>query len=169
MSAADMTRAIRRIGHEVIERHRGASGLLVMGIHTRGVYLADQLARTISDLENLDVPVGELDVGAFRDDLHRRPPPPPARTHSPVPVDDAEVIMVDDVLYTGRTARAAMDALNELGRPARIELAVMIDRGHRQLPIRPDYVGKNIPTSVSERVTVKVAPVDVSPGVWVER
>ncbi len=169
MSADDVGRAVRRIGHEIIERHRGAESLVLAGIHTRGVPLANEVADAIDEISGLKVPVGELDIGLYRDDVVRSPTPDPGQTLMPVDIAGLDVILVDDVLFTGRTVRAALDALTDLGRPSTVELAVMVDRGHRQLPIRPDYVGKNIPTSADERVSVRVAAVDGETGVWIER
>jgi pyrimidine operon attenuation protein / uracil phosphoribosyltransferase len=167
MSADDLKRAIRRIAHEILERHQGAEKVVLVGVHSRGVPLAEEIAEAIDDFESVKVPVGELDIGLYRDDLGLRPTTRLSRTLIPVDLTDEQVILIDDVLFTGRTARAALDALLDLGRPARVELAVMVDRGHRQLPIRADYVGKNIPTSPDQRVSVKLASVDGSSGVWV--
>lgn len=167
MSGDDLGRAIRRIAHEIVERHRGVDHVILVGIHTRGVPLAEHIADAIDEFEHVKVPVGELDIGLYRDDLDRRPTTRLSRTLVPVDLSDETVILVDDVLFTGRTVRAAIDALLDLGRPARVELAVMVDRGHRQLPIRPDYVGKNLPTSLDERVRVRVEPIDGRAGVWV--
>lgn len=169
MTADDVSRAIRRITHEILERHKGADRLVLIGIHTRGAPLAEAIAGTIADFEGVRVPVGELDIGLYRDDLARRPTTRLERTLIPVDLTDQDVVLVDDVLYTGRTVRAALDALLDLGRPASVELAVMVDRGHRQLPIRPDYVGKNLPTSLRERVRVRLGPADADAGVWIER
>jgi len=144
-----------------------AGDVVLVGIHTRGVPLASAIAAAINGIESTTVPVGELDIGLYRDDLSTRPTPRLARTTVP-DVAGRTVILVDDVLFTGRTIRAALDALSDLGRPARIELAVLVDRGHRQLPIRPDYVGKNLPTSESQRVSVRLTDVDGEAGVWIE-
>lgn len=169
LSADDVGRAVRRIAHEILERHHGAEDLVVVGIHTRGVPLAVDIAEAIDEFEGVKVPVGELDIGLYRDDLGRRPTTKLGRTLIPVDLSGNTVILVDDVLFTGRTIRAALDALSDLGRPERVELAVMVDRGHRQLPIRPDYVGKNLPTSDEERVRLRIASVDGETGVWIER
>ena len=169
LSDDDVRRALTRIGHEICERHHGAADLLLVGIHTRGVPLAHQIASAILGIEEAKVPVGALDIGLYRDDLGRRPTTRLGRTQLPVEMDDRTVILVDDVLYTGRTIRAALDALSDLGRPAAVELAVLIDRGHRQLPIRADYVGKNVPTAGGERVTVRVEEIDAEQGVWIDR
>lgn len=169
MTAEDVTRALRRIAHEILERHRGTDRLVLVGIHSRGVPLAEALAAAIADFEGVSVPVGELDIGLYRDDLARRPTTRLGRTLVPVDLTGQDVVLVDDVLYTGRTIRAALDALADLGRPATVELAVLVDRGHRQLPIRPDYVGKNLPTSADEKVLVRLSPPDDEAGVWIEK
>ncbi len=169
MSAQDMRRAIRRISHEIIETHRGADDLLVVGIHTRGVFLARELAATIGEFENCDVDVGTLDIGLYRDDRELRPDIEPKTTEIGVDLSARHVIIVDDVLYTGRTVRAALDALTDIGRALTMELAVLVDRGHRELPIRADYVGKNLPTARDEVVRVRIADVDGEEGVWIER
>jgi pyrimidine operon attenuation protein/uracil phosphoribosyltransferase len=158
---ADIGRAIRRIAHEIVEKARGSQSLILLGIPTRGVALAHRIAEAIAAIEGSDVPVGALDITLYRDDLRLRP----ARALEPTTIppggiDDKVVVLVDDVLFSGRTVRAALDALNDVGRPASVQLAVLVDRGHRQLPIRPDYVGKNLPTSLSEQVRVEVAEVD---------
>jgi pyrimidine operon attenuation protein/uracil phosphoribosyltransferase len=161
MVADDIARALRRIGHEILERNKGAADLVVLGIPSRGVPLAERLAAAISHVEGIDVPVGQLDVTLHRDDLRRQPVRAAGRTNIPGGgIDDKVVILVDDVLYSGRTIRAALDALAELGRPRAVRLAVLVDRGHRELPIRADHVGKNLPTSREERVHVRVAEVD---------
>jgi pyrimidine operon attenuation protein/uracil phosphoribosyltransferase len=167
LDAADVARAVRRIAHEILERNRGAADLVLVGIHTRGIPLARRLAAALAEAEG-PVPVGELDIALYRDDLDRRPTTRVGSTRLPVPIDDRVVILVDDVLYTGRSVRAALDCLTDLGRPRRVELAVLVDRGHRELPIRADYVGKNLPTSSRERVAVHLAEVDGEDGVFVE-
>lgn len=169
MNGDDIRRAIRRISHEILETHRGASDLVVVGIHTRGALLARELAETIGAFESCEVPVGELDVGLYRDDRDLRDDIVPKATNIPVDITDKRVVIVDDVLYTGRTIRASLDALSDVGRALTTELAVLIDRGHRELPIRADYVGKNLPTSSQETVRVRVAAVDGQEGVWIER
>ena len=161
LDEADIGRAIRRIAHEIVEKARGSEDLILLGIPTRGVALAERIAAAIASIEGTEVPVGSLDITLYRDDLRLRP----ARALEPTTIppggiDDRTVILVDDVLFSGRTVRAALDALNDIGRPAAVQLAVLVDRGHRQLPIRPDYVGKNLPTSISEQVQVQVAEVD---------
>ncbi len=163
----DIARSLRRIAHEIIERNKGVAGVSLVGIHTRGVPLAVRLAAAIEEVSGLAVPLGTLDIGLYRDDLGHRPTPRLAATAVP-DIDGGNVVLVDDVLFTGRSIRAALDALADLGRPATIQLAVLVDRGHRQLPIRPDYVGKNLPTAVGERVTVRLQEIDGSEGVWLE-
>jgi pyrimidine operon attenuation protein/uracil phosphoribosyltransferase len=161
MSADDISRALRRIGHEILERNKGAEGLVLLGIPSRGVPLARRLARAITEFEGTPVPVGELDITLHRDDLRRHPVRAAHRSRIPeTGIDDRVVVLVDDVLYSGRTIRAALDALSELGRPRAVRLAVLVDRGHRELPIRADHVGKNLPTSRDERVHVRVAELD---------
>ncbi len=161
MSDADMQRAIRRIAHEIVEHSRGASGVVLVGVHSRGAPLARRIATAIQGFEGVPVPVGALDISLHRDDLPRLAARPRVqRSHIPTDINDKTVVLVDDVLYTGRTARAALDALNDFGRPRRIMLAVMVDRGHRELPIRPDFVGRNLPTSRDELVSVELAETD---------
>ena len=167
MDSDDIARVIRRVAHEVLERNRGAEDIVLIGIHTRGKPLAERLGAAMADIE-ADVPVGSLEIGMHRDDLRSRPAPTLGQTSVPVGIDKRTVVLVDDVLYTGRTVRAALDALSGLGRPAKVQLAVLIDRGHRELPIRPDYVGKNLPTSEGQRVTVRLEPIDDGDGVWIE-
>jgi len=154
-------RIIVRIGHEILERNRGTEGLCLVGIRNRGVFLASRLAQLISRIENTEVPVGALDITLYRDDLTLVANKPLVRkTEIDFDITDKIVVLVDDVLYTGRTVRAALDALVDFGRPKAIQLAVLIDRGHRELPIRADYVGKNIPTSRSETVEVRLEECD---------
>ncbi len=155
MSADDVDRAIRRMTHEVIERNHGTEGLVVIGLQTGGVPIAGRMAATLAEIEGVSAPVGSLDVALHRDDIGLRPVLPQAETHIPVNLDERVVVLVDDVLFTGRTVRAALDALHTWGRPSAVQLAVMVDRGHRELPIRPDYVGKNLPTSRDEMVDVQ--------------
>ncbi|MCS7236275.1 MAG: bifunctional pyr operon transcriptional regulator/uracil phosphoribosyltransferase PyrR [Armatimonadota bacterium] len=161
MDAQAIARAVVRIAHEIVERNRGVENLAVVGIRTRGDVLARRLAAAIERIEGTAVPVGVLDITLYRDDLDLRPDRPTVnRTEVPFDVRGKTVVLVDDVLYTGRTVRAALDAVMDLGRPAAIQLAVLVDRGHRELPIRPDYVGKNLPTSSRERVAVRLAETD---------
>jgi pyrimidine operon attenuation protein/uracil phosphoribosyltransferase len=161
MSAEDIQRALVRVAHEIIERNKGASDLLLVGMQTRGVPLAKRLATTIQGLEGINVPVGSLDISLYRDDLASLSLKPTVhRTDIPVDVTDKQIVLVDDVFYTGRSIRAAMDALMDLGRPQSIQLVVLVDRGHRELPIRADYVGKNIPTSKNEEIKVAIKEVD---------
>jgi pyrimidine operon attenuation protein/uracil phosphoribosyltransferase len=169
MNGQDIHRAVRRIAHEILERHRGADSVVIVGIHTRGVQLARLLGDTIAEFEDVVVPVGELDIGEYRDDRDLRPVRGSGVTAIPTEISQRSVIVVDDVLYTGRTIRAALDALSDLGRAGQTELAVLVDRGHRELPIRADYVGKNLPTSHQEVVRVRIPPIDDEEGVWVER
>ena len=155
MGADDVERAVRRMTHEVIERNHGTESVVVIGLQTGGVGIARRMAQTLSQLEGVDVPCGSLDVALHRDDVGLRPFLPQAVTDIPVNLDDQVVVLVDDVLFTGRTVRAALDALHTWGRPRAVQLAVMVDRGHRELPIRPDYVGKNLPTRRDEMVDVQ--------------
>lgn len=167
MDAEDVGRALRRIAHEIVERHRGVSDVVLVGIHSRGVPLAHRIGAVVADLE-AHVPVGEIDIALYRDDLDRRPRTKVGPTSVPGGIDDRDVVLVDDVLYTGRTVRAALDALADLGRPRRVELAVLVDRGHRELPIRADYVGKNLPTSAEQRVAVRIVERDDEDAVMIE-
>ena len=161
MSPGDVSRALRRIAHEILERNKGADNLVVLGIPTRGVDLARRLVAVMSEVEGRPVPVGALDVTMHRDDLRRQPTRSPMHTEIPAEgIDDKVVVLVDDVLYSGRTVRAALDALSDLGRPRAVRLAVLVDRGHRDLPIRADHVGKNLPTSSTERVQVRLTEHD---------
>lgn len=156
VDAVTMKRAITRITYEIIERNKNLDNIILVGIKTRGVYLARRIQERIQALEHNDLPLGELDVRPFRDDMTVTDD----TTKMPVSITDKDVILIDDVLYTGRTIRSAIDNLVSLGRPARVGLAVLVDRGHRELPIRADYVGKNIPTSQSEEIVVKVQEID---------
>ena len=160
LDAEAIRRALTRIAHEVLERNGGADGVVLIGLHSRGVPLARRLAALIRQFEGLAVPVGSVDIGLYRDDLASGRRPPVRRSDIPVNIEGRRVVLVDDVLYTGRSIRAAMDALNDFGRPSAIQLAVLVDRGHRELPIRPDYVGKNIPTSMHEEVVVRMTETD---------
>ncbi|MBF0566114.1 MAG: bifunctional pyr operon transcriptional regulator/uracil phosphoribosyltransferase PyrR [Nitrospirae bacterium] len=151
----DIARILSRIAHEIIERNKGCEDLRIVGIHSGGVPLAQRLRRKIHLIENVDVPTASLDISFYRDDLAiRKGHPKVHTTEMPFDINQKKIVLVDDVIFTGRTIRAALDALMDFGRPARIQLAVLIDRGHRELPIRPDYVGKNIPTSRNERIRV---------------
>ena len=169
MDATAVDRAITRIAHEVLEENKGAEGLALVGIVTRGAHLAHRLAERIREIEGAEVPVGTLDISFYRDDVAARgavgviphtPQPVVKDTDLPFDIDGATVILVDDVLFTGRTIRAAIDALFDYGRPAIVQLAVLVDRGHRELPIRPDYVGKNLPTAPKERISVRLEECD---------
>ena len=165
----DIARALTRISHEILERNKGAGDLVLLGIPSRGVPLAHRIASRIASVEGREVPVGSLDVTMYRDDLRLKP----ARTLLPTEIptggiDGRTVVLVDDVLFSGRTIRAALDALTEIGRPAAVRLAVLVDRGHRELPIRADFVGKNLPTSLVERVRVTVAETDGTDAVTIE-
>ena len=161
MTAEDMRRTLSRIAHEIVERNKDTGALVLVGMQTRGVPLANRLTALIAEFEKTQVPVGALDFSLYRDDLNRRNFNPQVKsTDIPVDIDGKIIILVDDVLYTGRSTRAAMDALMDLGRPRTIQLAVLIDRGHRELPIRPDYVGKNIPSAATEDIRVRLAETD---------
>ena len=161
LDASDVSRALTRIAHEILERTKGGTDVLLLGIPTRGVGLARRLAARMTAVEGREVLVGSLDITMYRDDLRLRPARALARTEVPGDgVDGKLVVLVDDVLFSGRTVRAALDALGELGRPRGVQLAVLIDRGHRQLPIKADYVGKNLPTAVREQVTVLIEELD---------
>jgi pyrimidine operon attenuation protein / uracil phosphoribosyltransferase len=160
LSGEDMSRGLKRMAHEILERNRGAGAIVLMGIRTRGVPLAERLAANLAEIEDAQVPAGSLDVTLYRDDYARTGPRPLGETHFPGPVDGKVVVLVDDVLYTGRTIRAAMDAVMDYGRPTAIQLAVLVDRGHRELPIRADYVGKNLPTAMDEEVRVYLTESD---------
>jgi pyrimidine operon attenuation protein / uracil phosphoribosyltransferase len=169
LEKAEISRALSRIAHEIIERTRGAQQVVLLGIPTRGVPLAGRLAARIAQVEGQQVPYGSLDVTMYRDDLRLRPARTLGRTHVPADgIDGKTVVLVDDVLYSGRTVRAALDALNDLGRPRAVQLAVLVDRGHRELPIRADYVGKNLPTSQQEVVRVLLTETDGEDAVLLE-
>ena len=160
LQPADIARALTRIAHEILEGNRGASDLVLLGIPTRGVTLAKRIAATLEAIDGSLVPVGALDVTMYRDDLMSNPTRATAETHVPVDIEGKTVVLVDDVLYSGRTVRAALDALTSFGRPETVRLAVLIDRGHRQLPIRADYVGKNVPSAHTERINVNLSEND---------
>jgi pyrimidine operon attenuation protein/uracil phosphoribosyltransferase len=160
MDSEQIARACARMAHQILEANRGAQGLLLLGIPTRGVHLAHRLGAAMSAVEAHEIPVGSLDITLYRDDLRRNPTRPVGHTFLPTPLDDAVVVLVDDVLFSGRTVRAALDAIGDIGRPRAVRLAVLVDRGHRQLPIRADHVGKNLPTAASERVRVRLEESD---------
>ncbi|MDQ1288756.1 MAG: pyrimidine operon attenuation protein / uracil phosphoribosyltransferase [Actinomycetota bacterium] len=161
LEAGEIARSLTRIAHELLEHNKGADRLVLLGVPTRGVPLAARLAARLGEIEGRTVPVGSLDVTMHRDDLRRQPMRSIAATDLPPGgIDDQIVVLVDDVLFSGRTIRAALDALSDLGRPRAVRLAVLVDRGHRELPIRADHVGKNLPTSFRERVRVSVAEID---------
>ncbi|MDT2814695.1 bifunctional pyr operon transcriptional regulator/uracil phosphoribosyltransferase PyrR [Vagococcus carniphilus] len=166
-----MSRALTRITYEIIERHKGIDDIVLVGIKTRGIYLAKRIAERLKQLEGKDIPVGELDITLYRDDNHeiKKEEPTINDTNVPFPLENKEVILIDDVIFTGRTIRAALDAIMDLGRPDKISLAVLVDRGHRELPIRADYVGKNIPTSKSEQIIVAVEEVDGHDGITIKK
>src|SRR5205807_2882891 len=171
MDADGIRRALQRIAHEIIERDPQLAQVVIAGMPSRGVEIAKRIADFIRGIEKIDIDTGVIDVGMHRDDVGTRPELPVVRASKlPVPLEDRTVIIVDDVLYTGRTVRAAMDAINSFGRPARIQLAVLVDRGHRELPIRPDYVGKNLPTAMREQIQVRLQETDNEPdAVWLKR
>ncbi|MGM8364204.1 bifunctional pyr operon transcriptional regulator/uracil phosphoribosyltransferase PyrR [Virgibacillus sp. W0181] len=161
LDQSSMMRALTRIAHEIVERNKGGENLVLVGIKTRGIPLAKRLQEKIRQIENVNVPIGELDITLYRDDLKKEMADPQLKeTNIEVDIAGKTIILIDDVLYTGRTVRAAMDAVIDLGRPGQIQLAVLIDRGHRELPIRADYVGKNIPTSDKEVIVVKMSESD---------
>jgi pyrimidine operon attenuation protein / uracil phosphoribosyltransferase len=161
MDAEAIRRALRRIAHEIVERNQHLSGVVLAGIPSRGVEIARRIGRLIHEIEKINVETGVIDVAMHRDDVGTRSELPVVRESKlPLPLEERTVIIVDDVLFTGRTARAAMDAINSFGRPARIQLAVLVDRGHRELPIRPDYVGKNLPTAAREQIRVRLQETD---------
>ncbi|HEY1688353.1 MAG TPA: bifunctional pyr operon transcriptional regulator/uracil phosphoribosyltransferase PyrR [Solirubrobacteraceae bacterium] len=166
----DVRRSLVRIAHEIAERNPEAERLAVVGIHSRGALLAARLKRLLDELLAIEVPLGDLDIGFYRDDVAQRPQAPVLHaSHIEFDVSERTVVIVDDVLYTGRTVRAAIDALFDYGRPQRVQLAVLADRGHRELPIRPDYVGKNLPTARAEHVRVRVSELDGVDEVAIER
>lgn len=166
---ADIARALTRISHEILESNKGPQNLVILGIPTRGVTLAERIGSLVSEFGGESVPVGSLDVTMYRDDLHRNPTRSPQPTQIPPGgIDGRVVVLVDDVLFSGRSIRAALDALQDIGRPAVVRLATLIDRGHRELPIRPDFVGKNLPSARDERVYVRLAEVDGEEHVSIE-
>ncbi|MBA3265404.1 MAG: bifunctional pyr operon transcriptional regulator/uracil phosphoribosyltransferase PyrR [Nocardioidaceae bacterium] len=168
LDSSDIARALTRIAHEILERNKGSAGVILLGIPTRGVPLATRIAAVMAGVEGVEIATGSLDITMYRDDLRLHP----ARALEPTDIptggiDDATVVLVDDVLFSGRTIRAALDALNDVGRPAAVQLAVLVDRGHRQLPIRADFVGKNLPTSLSETVQVRLREYDDKDAVMI--
>src|SRR4051812_26269363 len=171
MDADRMSRALTRISHEILERNRGVDEIALVGIRTRGVPLARRISRSLHEINGDDVPTGALDITLYRDDLMRHPVGPQPlvrRTEIPFSIDDRRILLVDDVLYTGRTIRSALDALIDFGRPKSIQLIVLVDRGHRELPIKADYVGKNLPTSLKQSVQVRLQEIDGDDEVLLE-
>ncbi|GEB45667.1 bifunctional protein PyrR [Microbacterium testaceum] len=169
MHDADIARALTRISHEILESNKGPEGLVLLGIPTRGVTLVNRIGPLVSEFGGTAVPVGSLDVTMYRDDLHRNPTRAPRKTEIPAGgIDGKTVVLIDDVLFSGRSIRAALDALQDIGRPAAVRLATLIDRGHRELPIRPDFVGKNLPSARDERVNVRLAEIDGIEEVTIE-
>lgn len=170
LDAAAIDRTLHRIAHEIIERNPDLTGLTIVGVPSRGVVIAKRLAEYVSSFGGTEIAHGVVDISMHRDDLARRPLPAMVPTKLPYDLEHRTIILADDVAFTGRTCRAAMDAIADFGRPARIQYAVLIDRGHRELPIRADYVGKNVPTSLAERVFVRFAEIDnvAADGVWIE-
>jgi pyrimidine operon attenuation protein/uracil phosphoribosyltransferase len=169
LSAADISRSLVRISHEILEANPDSTAITLLGIPTRGAHLAARVAQIMQEISGHEIAVGTLDITMHRDDLRMRPPRPIMPTSIPVQgVEDREVILVDDVLFSGRTIRAALDALGEIGRPRRVQLAVLVDRGHRQLPIRADFVGKNLPTSIAQSVKLHLTELDTVDEVLIE-
>ena len=161
ITGEDYKRIITRLSHEIIEKNRGIDDLVIIGLRTRGAYIADRISQKIKEIEGTEIPTGYLDVTLYRDDFRTRLKQPDVQvTNIPFQIDEKSIVLVDDVLFTGRTIRAALDALMDYGRPSKIMLAVLIDRGHRELPIKADFVGKNVPTSIGEEVRVKIKEVD---------
>jgi pyrimidine operon attenuation protein / uracil phosphoribosyltransferase len=160
MDEMGIRRALTRIAHEIVEKNKGIEGCILIGIRTRGIYLAQRVAERITEIEGVSLPVGEVDITSYRDDRMKLSSVEAVAQGGSMPIQDKKVILFDDVLYTGRTVRAAMDALIDIGRPQNIQLAVLVDRGHRELPIRPDYVGKNVPTSKTENIEVLLTEID---------
>ena len=171
MDGEAIGRALRRIAHEIIERNPHLEKVVIAGIPSRGIEIARRIAAFIHEIEKIDIETGVIDVAMHRDDVGTRPELPVVRASNlPLPLEGCTVIIVDDVLYTGRTVRAALDAINSFGRPTRIQLAALVDRGHRELPIRPDYVGKNLPTAAAENIRVQLEQTDGEPdAVWLEK
>ena len=161
ITSDDFKRIITRLAHEIIEKNRGIDDLVIIGLRTRGAFIADRISQKINEIEEKEIPIGYLDVTLYRDDFRTRLKQPDVQvTNIPFQIDEKSIVLVDDVLFTGRTIRAALDALMDYGRPSKIMLAVLIDRGHRELPIKADFVGKNVPTSIGEEVRVKIKEVD---------
>ena len=167
LDASEMRRALKRMAHEILERNKGAASLVLVGIHRRGIPLAERLGLEIATIEGEEPPVGSLDVSFYRDDLGIRTPQDISETNFPFDIEGKTIVLVDDVLYTGRTIRAAFDALVDFGRPKLVQLAVLIDRGHRELPIRADFIGKNVPTSLGEDVEVLLEATDGADSVLI--
>lgn len=167
LTEEDLSRITKRIAHEIVEGNQGLDHVVILGIPTRGRPFADRIAEALSAIVERDIEAGSIDIGMYRDDIDTRPKTRIGPTEIPESLDGATVVLADDVLFTGRTIRAALDALADIGRPAAVQLAVVIDRGHRQLPIRADYVGKNIPTSLTEHVAVRFTETDGEDGVWI--
>ncbi len=167
MDSEEINRSLSRMAHEILERNRGVEDLVLVGIHTRGVILSQRLGRNMSRFEGGATPLAELDINLYRDDLQARESPVVRPTKFPVDIGGKRVVLVDDVLFTGRTIRAALDAISDLGRPRQVQLAILVDRGHRELPIRADYVGKNVPTSLDEEVKVRLSETDGSEEVLI--
>lgn len=166
ITSEDYKRIITRLAHEIIEKNRGIDDLVIIGLRTRGAFIADRISQKIKEIEGTNVPIGYLDVTLYRDDFRTRLKQPDVQvTNIPFQIDEKSIVLVDDVLFTGRTIRAALDALMDYGRPSKIMLAVLIDRGHRELPIKADFVGKNVPTSIGEEVRVNIKEVDEEDGV----
>ncbi|MCW2748210.1 MAG: bifunctional pyr operon transcriptional regulator/uracil phosphoribosyltransferase PyrR [Nocardioidaceae bacterium] len=164
----DISRALTRITHEILERNRDSRGLVILGIPTRGVHLASRIAARMSEVEGRTIAHGALDITMYRDDLRMKPARALEHTSIPEDIDGKTVVLIDDVLFSGRTIRAALDALSDIGRPRAVQLAVLVDRGHRELPIRADFVGKNLPTSLSEKVRVRLSESDEADQVTIE-
>jgi pyrimidine operon attenuation protein/uracil phosphoribosyltransferase len=161
LTEQDFKRIVTRLAHEILEKNRGTENLVIVGIRTRGAHLASRISKKIKEIEQVEIPTGFLDITLYRDDFRTRLKQPSVEvTNIPFKIDEKNIVLVDDVLYTGRTIRSALDALMDFGRPSSILLAVLVDRGHRELPIRPDFVGKNIPTSIGEEVKVYMEEVD---------
>lgn len=167
MDDQDLGRTIARLTHEILEKNKGHENIVVIGMRTRGVYLAERIAKKLKEVDNKEVPLGVLDVTLYRDDFRTALKQPKIQiTDIPFSIDNKNIILVDDVLYTGRTVRAALDALMDFGRPASIQLAILVDRGHRELPIKADFIGKNVPTSYGEEIRVHMKEIDEDDGVF---